>query len=107
MRCAVACFPAPISANTRTGTSLWASSRITASTGRILALTPSTNARIAGSVDEPSLQPFPPLGNKFPIFAFLLKSVLFPGVVGNFLNLTLTEHERCHRRQFPADIVAF
>src|SRR5215472_13504321 len=39
MRCAVACFPAPRSASSKTVTSLCASSRITASTGRILGLT--------------------------------------------------------------------
>src|SRR5579859_985588 len=43
MRRAVACLPAPGSANSRTGTSLCDNSRITASTGRMLALMPSTN----------------------------------------------------------------
>src|SRR5580693_9204351 len=43
MRCAVACLPAPRSASSNTGTSLCASSRMTASTGRMLALAPSTN----------------------------------------------------------------
>jgi len=70
MRCDVACLPAPRSASTRTGTSLCASSRITASTGRMLALTPSTNASPAGSAGAPSPPPFALLGNKFPIFTF-------------------------------------
>src|SRR5450631_99426 len=67
MRCAVACLPAPASASTRTGTSLCASSRITASTGRILALTPSTNASPAGCTADPSPL-FAILGNNLPIF---------------------------------------
>src|SRR5204863_478764 len=44
IRRAVACLPAPGSASSRTGTSLCESSLITASTGRMLALTLSTKA---------------------------------------------------------------
>ncbi len=50
MRCAIACFPAPSSPRSSTGTSLSASSRMTASTARILGLIPSTKTNRDGSM---------------------------------------------------------
>src|SRR5579864_1454294 len=67
MRRAVACFPAPSSASTSTGTSLFASSRITASTGLMLGLAPSTNAIPAPSIDARAPLLRPALGNALPI----------------------------------------
>src|ERR1700688_704821 len=49
MLLAVACLPAPCSANNSTGTSLWATSRITASRLRMLGLAPSTKSSPRGS----------------------------------------------------------
>ena len=51
MRCAIACFPAPSSPRSSTGTSLSASSRMTASTARILGLIPSTKTNRDGSME--------------------------------------------------------
>ena len=66
MRRAVACLPAPGSANSSTGTSLCDSSRITASTGRMLALAPSTNAPAMATVASCAF-PLSVSGNGFPI----------------------------------------
>ncbi len=56
---AVACFPAPFSARSSTGTSLCANSRITAPTARMLGLSPSTNAPVAGRDDRTPPPPQP------------------------------------------------
>src|ERR1039457_5769614 len=76
MRRAVACLPAPASASRRTGTSLCESSRMTASTGCMLALTPSTKDR-ASSAGRFSQRPSPALGNCLPTFALLLFELIF------------------------------
>src|SRR6266702_2308011 len=96
MRCAVACLPAPTSASTSTGTSLCASSRITASTGRMLALTPSTNASAAGSDDAPLRPPVPTLGNNLPIFTFSAECSFCPDT----RIPALQEHGDCHCEDF-------
>src|SRR6266567_2081896 len=94
MRCAVACLPAPTSASTSTGTSLCASSLITASTGRMLALTPSTNASIPGSDDDPLPPPFPALGNNLPIFTF---SIECSSCARHQNSSDCPQHGDCHR----------
>src|SRR5215831_4755713 len=79
MRRAVACLPAPGSARSRTGTSLWASSRITASTGRMLALVPATNSVISPSIGiSETVSGLPQSRDGFPIFSLPYLSPIGP-----------------------------
>ena len=103
-------MPAPLSARSNTGTSLWASSRITASTGRMLALAPSMNWVTTASITISELKVIggsSQRGCGLPIFPLPSGfSNLEPqSIAWYYQSTTLAELRSCHPWQVRSAVI--